>query len=71
MGYKYDPQNYDEYVCEYMSKAYKAYEENDRGWFEIYRAKMMIELKMCWKCGTLSFDHMNEIEEYFWDVDNW
>lgn len=68
MEKKYNPENYDIYLAEYMRKAYEALEDNNRTRFRLACAKITNEVKIQYKNNALSKTEAEEIKNYFWGL---
>lgn len=66
MVWKYNPEDYDEVLAEYMTKAYRAYEAGNNSLYECICTLISAELKTAWKSGMLTQSQANEMDDYFW-----
>ena len=69
--FKYNPKLFysDEdngYLENLFVKAYEAVDNDEWVDFEIYRSKILTELKILWKNGVMSKSYADEIAEYLW-----
>ena len=63
---KYDPNNYDEVLAGYLTRAYEAYDQNNIIAYESLCSQITMELKTLWKCQMISKIEADEIKDYFW-----
>lgn len=67
-NYKYNPQDYEEMLCQYMTEFYRAYEEKDTMRMRIYMEPLFSETKYAMKEGHISAAMRDEMLKYFWGL---
>lgn len=60
----YKPEDYGDYLGECMEKAYDAFENG--GNYTTWKINITDELKVQWKCGTITRDEADDIKDFFW-----
>lgn len=65
-NYKYNPKNYEEILCEYMTEFDRAYEEKDTMRMRIYMEPLFSETKYAMKEVHISAAMRDEMLKYFW-----
>ena len=63
--YKYNPSDYDEELCEYMTAFYRAYEEKNRLYMSVEMQHLYSETKYAMKEGDISSSDREEMLTYF------
>ena len=63
--YKYNPVDYDDVLCEYMTAFYRAYEEKNRPFMISEMEHLFSETKYAMKEGDISSDDREEMLAYF------
>ena len=66
--YKYNPSDYDEELCEYMTAFYRAYEEKNRLYMSVEMQHLYSETKYAMKEGDISSSDREEILTYFGEL---
>lgn len=66
--YKYNPSDYDEELCEYMTAFYRAYEEKNRLYMSIEMQHLYSETKYAMKEGDISSSDREEMLTYFGEL---
>ena len=66
--YKYNPQDYEEVLGQYMTEFYRAYEEKDTMRMRIYMEPLFSETKYAMKEGHISAAMRDEMLKYFWGL---
>ncbi len=68
--YKYNPADYEEVLCEYMTAFYRAYEEKNRPFMISELSHLFSETKYAMKEGDISASTREEMLTYFeWLLD--
>ena len=65
MTYKYNPSDYDEVLCKYMTAFYRAYEEKNRPFMISELSHLFSETKYAMKEGDISASTREEMLTYF------
>nr|WP_325190875.1 hypothetical protein [uncultured Selenomonas sp.] len=65
VAYRYNPSNYDEVLCAYMTAFYRAYEEKNRPFMISEMEHLFSETKYAMKEGDISSDDREEMLAYF------
>ena len=65
MEYKYNPEDYEEVLCEYMTAFYRAYEEKNRLYMSAEMQHLYAETKYAMKEGDISESDREEMLAYF------
>ena len=63
--YKYNPVDYDDVLCEYMTAFYRSYEEKNRPFMISEMEHLFSETKYAMKEGDISSDDREEMLVYF------
>ncbi|WP_106627990.1 hypothetical protein [Selenomonas massiliensis] len=63
--YKYNPADYEEMLCEYMTAFYRAYEEKNRPFMISEMSHLFSETKYAMKEGDISATDREEMLAYF------
>ena len=63
--YKYNPADYEEVLCEYMTAFYRAYEEKNRLYMSVEMQHLYSETKYAMKEGDISASTREEMLTYF------
>ena len=63
--YKYNPVDYGDVLCEYMTAFYRAYEEKNRPFMISEMEHLFSETKYAMKEGDISSDDREEMLAYF------
>jgi len=66
--YKYNPSDYDEELCEYMTAFYRAYEEKNRLYMSVEMQHLYSETKYAMKEGDISSSDREEMLTYFGEL---
>ena len=66
--YKYNPSDYDEELCEYMTAFYRAYEEKNRLYMSVEMQHLYSETKYVMKEGDISSSDREEMLTYFGEL---
>ena len=66
--YKYNPADYEEMLCEYMTAFYRAYEEKNRLYMSVEMQHIYSETKCAMKEGDISASTREEMLNYFWGL---
>ncbi len=66
MDRKYNPDDYDEVLAEYMKSAYDYHDEGNPLYYASMCRKITMEVKTQWKNGAISRQEADEINDYFW-----
>ena len=66
--YKYNPSDYDEMLCEYMTAFYRAYEEKNRVFMISEMEHLFSETKYAMKEGDISSRDREEMLTYFGEL---
>ena len=61
MEYKYNPADYEEVLCEYMTAFYRAYEERNRAFMISEMSHLFSETKYAMKEGDISESDREEM----------
>ena len=67
-AYKYNPKDYDEMLCEYMTAFYRAYEEKNRVFMISEMGHLFSETKYAMKEGDISSSDREEMLTYFGEL---
>ena len=67
-AYKYNPKDYDEVLCEYMTAFYRAYEEKNRVFMISEMGHLFSETKYAMKEGDISSDDREKMLNYFGEL---
>lgn len=67
-AYKYNPEDYEELLKEYMTAFYRAYEEQNRGEALSLFADLYNETKYVMKNGEISSDRREDMLAYFGEM---
>ena len=65
MEYKYNPEDYEEVLCEYMTAFYRAYEEKNRLYMSAEMQHLYAETKYVMKEGDITSADREEMLMYF------
>ena len=65
VAYKYNPSDYEEVLCEYMTAFYRAYEEKNRVFMISEMEHLFSETKYAMKEGDISSSEREEMLMYF------
>ena len=65
MEYKYNPADYEEVLCEYMTAFYRAYEARNRAFMISEMSHLFSETKYAMKEGDISASDREEMLAYF------
>ena len=65
MEYKYNPADYEEVLCEYMTAFYRAYEEKNRLYMSAEMQHLYAETKYVMKEGDITSADREEMLMYF------
>ena len=65
MEYKYNPEDYEEVLCEYMTAFYRAYEEKNRAFMISEMSHLFSETKYAMKVGDITSADREEMLMYF------
>ena len=68
MEYKYNPADYEEVLCEYMTAFYRAYEEKNRTFMISEISHLFSETKYAMKEGDISSDDREKMLNYFGEL---
>ena len=68
MTYKYNPSDYDEVLCEYMTAFYRAYEEKNQLYMSLEMQHLYSETKNAMKEGDISSSDREEMLTYFGEL---
>ena len=68
MTYKYNPSDYDEVLCKYMTAFYRAYEEKNRPFMISEMGHLFSETKYAMKEGDISSDDREKMLNYFGEL---
>ena len=68
MTYKYNPSDYDEVLCKYMTAFYRAYEEKNRVFMISEMGHLFSETKYAMKEGDISSSDREEMLTYFGEL---
>ena len=68
MTYKYNPSDYDEVLCEYMTAFYRAYEEKNQLYMSLEMQHLYSETKYAMKEGDISSSDREEMLTYFGEL---
>ncbi len=68
MTYKYNPSDYDEVLCEYMTAFYRAYEEKNQLYMSLEMHHLYSETKYAIKEGHISSSDREEMLTYFGEL---
>ena len=68
MTYKYNPSDYDEVLCEYMTAFYRAYEEKNQLYMSLEMQHLYSETKYAMKEGDISSSDRAEMLTYFGEL---
>lgn len=66
--YKYNPSDYDEMLCEYMTAFYRAYEEKNQLYMSLEMQHLYSETKYAMKEGDISSSDREEMLTYFGEL---
>lgn len=66
MDRKYNPDDYDEVLAEYMKRAYTYHDEGNMLYYDSMCGKITMETKIQWKNGAISRQEAEDIKSYFW-----
>ena len=66
--YKYNPSDYDEELCEYMTAFYRAYEEKNRLYMSVEMQHLYSDTKYAMKEGDISSSDREEMLTYFGEL---
>ena len=66
--YKYNPSDYDEMLCEYMTAFYRAYEEKNQLYMSVEMQHLYSETKYAMKEGDISSSDREEMLTYFGEL---
>ena len=66
--YKYNPSDYDEELCEYMTAFYRAYEEKNRLYMSVEMQHLYSETKYAMKEGDISSSDREEMLTNFGEL---
>lgn len=64
-AYKYNPKDYEDVLCRYMTAFYQAHEENNRAFMISEMEHLFSETKYAMKEGEISESTREEMLEYF------
>ena len=67
-AYKYNPKDYDEVLCEYMTAFYRAYEEKNQLYMSLEMQHLYSETKYAMKEGDISSSDREEMLTYFGEL---
>ena len=67
-AYKYNPKDYDEVLCKYMTAFYRAYEEKNRPFMISEMEHLFSETKYAMKEGDISSSDREEMLTYFGEL---
>ena len=67
-AYKYNPKDYDEVLCEYMTAFYRAYEEKNQLYMSLEMQHLYSETKYAMKEGDISSGEREEMLTYFGEL---
>ena len=65
VAYKYNPSDYEEVLCEYMTAFYRAYEEKNRVFMISEMEHLFSETKYAMKEGDITSSEREEMLMYF------
>jgi len=65
MEYKYNPEDYEAVLCEYMTAFYRAYEEKNRAFMISEMSHLFSETKYAMKEGDITSADREEMLMYF------
>ena len=68
VAYKYNPSDYEEVLCEYMTAFYRAYEEKNRVFMISEMEHLFSETKYAMKEGDITSSEREEMLMYFWEL---
>ena len=68
MTYKYNPSDYDEVLCKYMTAFYRAYEEKNQLYMSLEMQHLYSETKYAMKEGDISSSDREEMLTYFGEL---
>ena len=68
MEYKYNPEDYEEVLCEYMTAFYRAYEEKNRLYMSAEMQHLYAETKCAMKEGDITSADREEMLNYFGEL---
>ena len=68
MEYKYNPEDYEEVLCEYMTAFYRAYEEKNRLYMSAEMQHLYAETKYSRKEGDITSADREEMLNYFGEL---
>ena len=68
MEYKYNPADYEDVLCGYMTAFYRAYEEKNRLYMSVEMQHLYAETKYAMKEGDISSGEREEMLTYFGEL---
>ena len=68
MDRKYNPNDFEYPLNEYMEEAYKAVSLKNKALVNVAAAKIHMSVKLAVKDGTMSANKGGEIKDYFWEL---